>query len=237
MRFSGRATAAARKLRRTGPPRPSHPAGRRAVHPSPIHADGTVFAVYAQHLAAVLAPARRSTSIPGPGSTKPWIFEEERTLQALLEEFMEIVVRAERICEHLSDKTGIILPRTARGLEHALSDVGSASELRPMRLSKTCWSPARSPGNRRKLGEFIGHVGTFRRGFEDLSASAGNVNAILDGQAADKLSGALEYPRPMGTGWSFRRGTEESRERERRDSKAAWRSPRVVSRAAHRHWL
>ena len=29
-------------------------------------------------------------------------------------------------------------------------------------------------------------------GFEDLSASAGDVNAILDGQAADELSGALE---------------------------------------------
>jgi very-short-patch-repair endonuclease len=148
-------------------------------------------AVYAQHLAEILAPGKAVEAHPWAWVEKPLVFEEEERLQAHLDEFMEIVGRAEKLCQHLSDKTGLTLSRTARGLEHAsltLAALPASADA----VVETLLEPCQSPRNRRKLGEFIGHVRTFRRGVEDLSASAGDVNAILDGQAQDKLSGALE---------------------------------------------
>jgi len=65
-------------------------------------------------------------------------------------------------------------------------------------LIKDLLAPCQTAANRQNLTEFIGHVESFRRGFESLSASANNVSSLLDTQIANTLSGALECPRQWG---------------------------------------
>jgi very-short-patch-repair endonuclease len=154
-------------------------------------------AIYAQHLAEILAPGKTVEVHPWAWVEKPLVFEEEERLRGNIDEFVEISKRAEDLCKRLIDSAGLTLSRTARGLEHAsvtLAALPATADAVVANILEAC----QSPQNRETLGEFISHVRTFRRGFDDLSTSAGDPNAILAPQAGDKLLDAVDTMRRWG---------------------------------------
>jgi hypothetical protein len=153
--------------------------------------------VYAQHLTAVLGPCNSIDQHPWAWITKPLSFEEEERILGLLNEFLTTVRKADEYCEHLQEAAGIILTRTAHGLGHATNMLAVLPNSGAS-LIKDLLAPCQTAANRQNLTEFIGHVESFRRGFESLSASANNVSSLLDTQIANTLSGALECPRQWG---------------------------------------
>jgi hypothetical protein len=148
-------------------------------------------AVYGQHLAAVLASTESIHQHPWAWITSPLAFEQEDRVTHLLSEFIATARGANEICEHLHGAAGIDLTRTCRGLEHAtytlalLPSSGGA-------LIEELMTPCQLPENRKSLSEFVGHVESFQSGLARLSASAGNVSALLDAEAARELSLALD---------------------------------------------
>ncbi|MGA3241825.1 MAG: AAA domain-containing protein [Bryobacteraceae bacterium] len=153
--------------------------------------------VYAQHLAAVLSPCTSIDQHPWAWITKPLQFEDEDRLFDSLGDFLATVRQANEWCQHLHDTAGITLTRTFRGLEHAsyalalLPQFGGA-------LIEELMMPCQSAENRQTLTDFIGHVESFRSGFDKISPFVRNVNFLLDAQTADELSGALECLRRWG---------------------------------------
>ena len=153
--------------------------------------------VYAQHLAAVLAPCNSIDQHPWAWVTRPLGFSEEEHLLGLLEGLLTTVQKADGCCEHLQETAGIALPRTAHGLEHAayalalLPSPGSA-------LSEDLLAPCQIAANRQLLAGFVEHVESFKRGFQDLSTSVDNVSALLDAVTTDRLSGDFECLRRWG---------------------------------------
>src|SRR5271165_444318 len=64
--------------------------------------------------------------------------------------------------------------------------------------------PCQNPENRHLLAEFVEHVESFQRGFQELSSSVDNVSTLLDGMSTAGLSGAFECLRRWGLeGHSF----------------------------------
>jgi very-short-patch-repair endonuclease len=153
--------------------------------------------VYAQHLAAVLAPCNAIDRHPWAWIAKPLQFEEEDRVLGLLAELLGVIRKADRCCERLHEVTGITLTRTEHGLDHAgymlalLPQAGGA-------VVEELLTPCRSAANRQKLTEFAGHVESFRNGFDRLSVATGNVNPLLDAQTAGELSDALDCLRQWG---------------------------------------
>jgi very-short-patch-repair endonuclease len=153
--------------------------------------------VYAQHLTAVLAPCNSIDQHPWAWITNPLDFAGEERVQGLLRGFITTIRNAEQCCEHLEQSAGITLPRTSRGLEHAAQTLALLPSPGAV-LIEELLAPCQAAANRQALVEFIGHVESFRRGIEKLSASASNVSSLLDTQIADKLASALECLRQWG---------------------------------------
>ena len=153
--------------------------------------------VYAQHLAAVLAPCKTVDRHPWAWIAKPLQFEEEDRLLDLLTEFLSVIRKADECCERLHEVAGITLTRTEHGLDHAaytlalLPQTGGA-------VIEELLTPCRSAANRQKLTQFAGQVESFRTGFDRLSTVTGNVNPLLDAQVAGELSDALDCMRQWG---------------------------------------
>jgi len=156
-----------------------------------------LLAVYAQHLTAVLAACNPIDQHPWAWITTPLGFDEEERILSLLGEFLTTVRKAVECCEHLQEAAGITLTRTAHGLENAAYTLALLPNSGAP-LIEDLLAPCQATANRQILAEFIGHVESFRRGFESLSASASNASSLLDAQTADRLSGALEYLRQWG---------------------------------------
>jgi very-short-patch-repair endonuclease len=148
-------------------------------------------AVYGRHLAAVLATCESLHQHSWAWITTPLAFQQEDRALELLGEFLATVRQASEYCDHLHENAGISLNRTRRGLEHAthtlavLPQPGGA-------LIEELIAPCQSTENRQTLLQFIGQVESFHAGFDKVSASAGNVDALLDTHGADQLSQALE---------------------------------------------
>src|ERR1017187_3246936 len=75
--------------------------------------------VYVQHLTAVLAACKSIDQHPWAWVTKSLGFSEEEQILGLLEEFLTAVQEADRWCGQLQETAGIVLHRTAHGLERA----------------------------------------------------------------------------------------------------------------------
>lgn len=75
--------------------------------------------VYAQHLAAVIAPCNAMDQHPWAWITRPLGFQEEESVLASLPEFLINARKAEECCELLQDTVGLTLTPTKYGLEHA----------------------------------------------------------------------------------------------------------------------
>jgi very-short-patch-repair endonuclease len=153
--------------------------------------------VYEQHLTAVLTLCKSIDQHPWAWITKPLGFEEEQRVLGLLGEFVASVRKADECCKHLQDAAGITLPQTPHGFEDASRTLAVLPNS-GVPLIEDLLVPCQTATNRGKLAEFIGHVESFRRGYEHLSASASNVSSLLDVQTGDKLSSALESLREWG---------------------------------------
>ena len=121
--------------------------------------------VYAQHLTAVLAPCNSIDQHPWAWITKPLSFEEEERILGLLNEFLTTVRKADEYCEHLQEAAGIILTRTAHGLGHATNMLAVLPNSGAS-LIKDLLAPCQTAANRQNLTECIGHLESFRRGFD-----------------------------------------------------------------------
>ena len=153
--------------------------------------------VYAQHLTAVLAPCDAIDRHPWAWIERPLQFEEEDRVLGLLGEFLGVVRKADECCGRLHDVAGITLTRTQRGLEHASYTLGLLPQSGGA-VIEGLLTPCRSSATRQMLTEFVGHVESFRSGFDLVSASTGNAQPLLDAQTASDLSGALECLRQWG---------------------------------------
>jgi very-short-patch-repair endonuclease len=154
-------------------------------------------AVYAQHLAAVLAPCKSIAEHPWIWISKPLGFEEEERVLGALTEFLTIVKKADECCGHLQEIAGITVTRTAHGLEHSASTLALLPNPEGA-LSGDLLVQCRMAANRQALAGFVEHVESFRRGVEGLLSSASNVSALLDAQTTDRLSAALDCLRQWG---------------------------------------
>jgi len=153
--------------------------------------------VYAQHLAAVLAPCKTVDRHPWAWIAKPLQFEEEERLLDLLTEFLSVIRKADECCERLHDVAGITLTRTEHGLDHAAYTLGLLPQTGGAVIEELL-TPCRSAANRQKLTQFAGQVESFRTGFDRLSTVTGSVNPLLDAQVAGELSDALDCMRQWG---------------------------------------
>lgn len=147
--------------------------------------------VYAQHLTAVLARCNSIDQHPWAWIANPIDFAGEERVQGLLRGFITTIRSAEQCCEQLEHSAGITLTRTTRDLEHAARTLALLPNSGAT-LIEDLLAPCQAAANRQALVEFIGHVESYRRGVERLSASASNVSFLLDTQTADKLASALE---------------------------------------------
>ena len=153
--------------------------------------------VYAQHLAAVLAPCNAIDRHPWAWIARPLQFEEEERVLGLLGEFLAVVRKADECCGCLHEVAGISLTRTAHGLEQAAYTIALLPQSGGAVVEELL-TPCQSAATRQKLTEFVGHVESFRSGLDKISASTGNVNPLLDAQVARELSEALECLRHWG---------------------------------------
>lgn len=148
-------------------------------------------AVYGQHLAAVLAASESVHQHPWAWITSPLSFaEEDRVLEAL-SQFLAILRQANEHCDRLNEIAGITLTRTCYGLEHAAHTLALLPQSGDA-LIDDLMTPCQSAENREALSKFIGHVEAYRDDLATVSASAGNVNALLDIHTAEEVSKALE---------------------------------------------
>ena len=99
---------------------------------------------------------------------------------------------------------GITLTRTQHGLEHAAYTLALLPQSAGAVVEELL-TPCQSAATRQMLAEFVGHVESFRSGFDQVSASTGNVNPLLDAQTASELSDALDCLRQWGLDGLFRR--------------------------------
>jgi len=153
--------------------------------------------VYAQHLAAVLAPCDAIDGHPWGWIAAPLQFEAEDRVTGLLNEFLDVLRKGDDYCERLQQVAAITLTRTLRGLEHA----GAMLTLLPESedtIVEQLLEPCKSPANRQKLMDFAAHVDSFRGGFEKVSAYTASVIPLLDVQTASGLSAALDCFRQWG---------------------------------------
>jgi very-short-patch-repair endonuclease len=153
--------------------------------------------VYAQHLAAVLAPCNAIDRHPWAWIARPLQFEEEDRILGRLGEFLDVVRKADDCCERLDRMAGITLTRTQHGLEHAAYTQSRLPEPAGAVVEELL-KPCQSTATRQMLTEFAGYVESFRSGFEKLSAVAGNVNPLLDAQTASDVSEAIDCLRHWG---------------------------------------
>ncbi len=158
--------------------------------------------VYARHLTAVLAACNAIDQHPWAWVAKSLGFSEEEQLLGLLEELLAIMHEADRWCGHLEETAGVVLHRTVCGLEDAASTRGMLPSLGS--VAEDLLEPCQNPENRHLLAEFVEHVESFHRGFQELSSSVDNVSTLLDGMSTAGLSGAFECLRRWGLeGHSF----------------------------------
>ena len=153
--------------------------------------------VYAQHLAAVLAPCNSVEQHPWTWISKPLGFEEEERVLDDLGEFLTTVRKANTCCEHLQEIAGITVARTASGLEQSAYTLTLLPDPEGTLIGDLL-APCQIAANRQLLAGFVENVESFRCGFEGLSSSATNVSSLLDARTADKLSGALDCLRQWG---------------------------------------
>ena len=121
--------------------------------------------VYAQHLAAVLAPCNAIDQHPWAWIAKPLQFEEEERVLGLLGDFLDVVRKADECCEQLDEVAGITLTRTQHGLEHAAYTLALLPQSAGAVVEELL-TPCQSAANRQMLAEFVGHVESFRSGFD-----------------------------------------------------------------------
>lgn len=154
-------------------------------------------AVYAQHLAVVLAPRSSIDQHPWAWITKPIDFADEERVQSLLLEFLNTVDGAEKCCEQLEQTAGISLARTLHGLGQA-SHTLTLLPVPERALIEDLLARCQASENRQTLKEFIGHVESFRGGAEKLSASVSSAKTLLEIKTADGLESAFECLRQGG---------------------------------------
>ena len=158
--------------------------------------------VYAQHLTAVLAACKAIDQHPWAWVAKPLGFSEAEQLLGLLEELLIVVQEADRSCGQLQETTGVVLHRTVHGLEDAASTLALLPSLGG--VAEALLEPCQCVENRQLLADFVEHVESFQRGFQELLASVDNVGTLLDGVSSEGLSGAFECLRRWGLeGHSF----------------------------------
>ena len=147
--------------------------------------------VYGQHLTTVLSACESLHQHPWAWVTSPLAFAEEDRVLDSLSQFLAIARQAGEHRQYLTEIAGLTLTHPGRGLEHAAHALGllprSGGALVP-EIMMAC----QSAENRGELLEFVRHAEAFQAGFAKLSASAGNVNWLLDAHTADDLSLALE---------------------------------------------
>ena len=148
-------------------------------------------AVYGRHLTAVLAVCDTLHQHPWAWINTPLAFaEEDRALEGL-SEFLASVRQANEYCDHLHDIAGITMTRTCRGIDYAARTLDMLPQTGDA-LIEDLLTPCQSAENRVVLLEFVGRVESFHAGIAKMSASAGNVNSLLDERTANDLSDALE---------------------------------------------
>jgi very-short-patch-repair endonuclease len=153
--------------------------------------------VYAQHLAAVLAPCDSIEQHPWAWISNPLGFEEEERVLDDLGEFLSTVRIAEQCCEHLQEIAGITVAHTASGLEHSASTLTLLPDPGGTLIGDLLLA-CQIAANRQLLATFVEHVESFRQGMESLSLSASDVSSLLDSQTAARFSGALDCLRQWG---------------------------------------
>jgi hypothetical protein len=153
--------------------------------------------VYAQHLAAVLAPCNSIEQHPWAWISKPLDFEEEERALDALGEFLATVRKGDEVCEHLREIAGITVARTGHGLEHAASTLALLPNPEAMLIGDLL-ARCEIATNRQLLAGFVEHVESYRDGIEALSSSTSTSSPLLDAQTAAKLSAALDCLRHRG---------------------------------------
>jgi hypothetical protein len=146
--------------------------------------------VYAQHLAAVLAPSESLDQHPWAWIAKPLAFEEEENILVLLAEFLHAIERADKHCAFLEGTAGITLTRTAGRLQQALTPLALLPESDGP-LIDDLMAPCQIESNRTILTNFLRNIDSFRHGVENLASSTGNISSLLAPEAVANISSAL----------------------------------------------
>ena len=133
---------------------------------------------------------------------------------------MATLRQADKHCDALNESAGLTLIRTSRGLEHAAHTLALLPQSGGA-LIEELMTACQSAENRGLLSEFIRHIEVFRAGLATMSASAVNVNALLDAHDAEELSHALECFSRWGLRRMFYRAGKRDTEHEYQHGDAA----------------
>jgi very-short-patch-repair endonuclease len=154
-------------------------------------------AVFAQHLAVVLAPSVSVEKHPWNWLLRPLGYEEEEQILGLLDDFVAEAREAAAQCEFLKETADIALTRSIRGLAHASSMLALLPETTG-RLLDSLLIPCRDRSNRRMLADFVESVDSYQKGRDAVSACAATTSYLFESPTAGELGAALEQVRAWG---------------------------------------